>query len=145
MSDKFGIKNIEKFSRHCYYICLGIIFLIALFLIFIHYFHLDLLKIFPPCPFYETTHYYCFGCGGTRAVNAILHGHFIKSFLYHPFVIYATVVVCFFMISHTLSIITKNRVKAMIFNPGYFYFGAAMIIIQCIIKNIIILNNGSIY
>ena len=36
-----------------------------------------------PCLFHELTGFYCPGCGGTRAVLALLAGHPVLSFLYH--------------------------------------------------------------
>ena len=39
-----------------------------------------------PCLFHTVTGYYCPGCGGTRAVCALFQGHFLISFLEHPFV-----------------------------------------------------------
>jgi hypothetical protein len=30
---------------------------------------------YPRCPFYALTHHYCPGCGATRAVAELLHGH----------------------------------------------------------------------
>ena len=41
-----------------------------------------------PCLFHELTGFYCPGCGGTRAVLALLAGHPVLSFLYHPLVPY---------------------------------------------------------
>jgi hypothetical protein len=32
-------------------------------------------SFFPRCPFYALTHHYCPGCGATRAVAELLHGH----------------------------------------------------------------------
>jgi Protein of unknown function (DUF2752) len=32
--------------------------------------------IFPFCPFYKITGWYCPGCGGQRAFHALLHGYF---------------------------------------------------------------------
>ena len=32
-------------------------------------------SFYPRCPFYALTHYYCPGCGATRAVAELLHGH----------------------------------------------------------------------
>ena len=30
---------------------------------------------YPRCPFYALTHHYCPGCGATRAIAELLHGH----------------------------------------------------------------------
>lgn len=32
-------------------------------------------SVLPPCPFHALTHLYCPGCGTTRALHALLHGH----------------------------------------------------------------------
>ncbi|SFN27780.1 Protein of unknown function [Dokdonella immobilis] len=32
-------------------------------------------SILPPCPFHALTHLYCPGCGTTRALHALMHGH----------------------------------------------------------------------
>ncbi len=51
------------------------------------------LWIFPPdgCVLHNLTGYYCPGCGGTRAIHALLHGHIVRSFFYHPIVVYTAV------------------------------------------------------
>ena len=40
--------------------------------------------IFMPCLFHAMTGFYCPGCGGTRAVAALLRGDLVSSFCYHP-------------------------------------------------------------
>jgi len=32
-------------------------------------------SFYPRCPFYALTHHYCPGCGATRAIAELLHGH----------------------------------------------------------------------
>lgn len=46
-----------------------------------------------PCLFRLLTGFYCLGCGGTRAARALLHGHFLLSAMYHPFVPYLAMAV----------------------------------------------------
>lgn len=46
-----------------------------------------------PCLFHFITGLYCPGCGGTRAIRALFHGEILKSFCYHPFVLYAVIAV----------------------------------------------------
>lgn len=39
---------------------------------------------FPPCPFRFLTGFTCPGCGTTRALHQILHGHFLSAFMLNP-------------------------------------------------------------
>lgn len=41
-----------------------------------------------PCLFRFFTGLYCPGCGGTRAVKALLSGQILRSLYFHPFVLY---------------------------------------------------------
>jgi hypothetical protein len=94
------------------------------------------------CVLYETTGYYCPGCGGTRAVDALLRGHWWKSLFFHPVVVYTTVILIVYSISHTLNIITREKVPALMFKPGYFYVMIGIILLQWIIKNAILFFLG---
>lgn len=62
----------------------------------------------PRCEFNLLTGLYCPGCGGTRAVIAFLSGHFLKSFLYHPFVPYCITLYIVFMVRGTLTTLIKK-------------------------------------
>ena len=50
-----------------------------------------LAAMMPPCLMRTVLGLYCPGCGGTRAVILLLEGHPIRSFFYHPVVLYAAV------------------------------------------------------
>ena len=103
-----------------------------------------LLEIFPglysilvwPCPILSFTGLYCPGCGGSSAITALFHGHVLESLYYHPFVLYGLVFYGFFMTSHTLSILTKGRVKGLRYRGWYAAVGVVLVIGNCIIKNI---------
>lgn len=45
-----------------------------------------------PCLFHLFTGFYCPGCGGTRAILLLLKGDVAGSIKYHPFVLYAVLV-----------------------------------------------------
>lgn len=53
------------------------------------------------CVIYRLTGFTCPGCGGSRAVSALLHGRVLLSILYHPLVLYGVVLYGTFMLSHT--------------------------------------------
>lgn len=94
----------------------------------------------PKCAIHLKTGYYCPGCGGTRAVRFFLEGHWIQSFLYHPFVIYAFFVGGWFMVSQTIERITKGKVKiAMHFREIYLWIALALIAVNFLVKNLALL------
>lgn len=68
-----------------------------------------------PCLFHFFTGFYCPGCGGTRAVRLLLQGNLVKSFVYHPFVLYMAAAVfaecCFLGADGILAFKEKSRLK----------------------------------
>ena len=90
------------------------------------------------CAFLTLTHLYCPGCGGTRAVRALLSGHIIKSFIYHPFVPYCVIMWLVYEGSHLLEILHVPGVKGMKFREAYAYVGIGILLCNWIIKNIML-------
>ncbi len=45
----------------------------------------DRYAIYPVCPIYHYLHLQCPGCGTTRALAALLHGHIAEAFHLNPF------------------------------------------------------------
>lgn len=60
----------------------------------------------PKCLFHEATGLYCPGCGNTRALHALLHGHVLLSLRYNPLLIPAALTVLLLVIRPGL---TANR------------------------------------
>ena len=44
-------------------------------------------RFYPRCPVYENFHIYCPGCGGTRAVSALLHGRLAEALQFNPLIV----------------------------------------------------------
>lgn len=87
------------------------------------------------CRIHKTTGLYCPGCGGTRALDALFHGHIIQSFMYHPGVLYTVLICGWFMLSWYIQKLSKDRWKiGMQFRTIYVYIGLAIVMIQWIIK-----------
>lgn len=87
------------------------------------------------CPVYTRTGYYCLGCGGTRALTALLHGQVWKSFLYHPAVCLGTIYFVCFMGSRMLKKATKGRFPAARFRRVYLYGFIVLVILNVLVKN----------
>lgn len=91
-----------------------------------------------PCVFQMITGFYCPGCGGTRAVKFFLSGHILKSFIYHPLIPYLGIGGGIFMISQTITRVTRGKIKGMKFQNWYVYVMGIIILVQVLIKNILL-------
>ena len=95
-----------------------------------------------PCLFREMTGLYCPGCGGTRAVKALLRGDIVTSFLYHPLVLYCVLVAAVFGLSYTIYWKTKNPKFRLYLENGYVYAGLAVLAVNFIVKNYYLIVKG---
>jgi hypothetical protein len=98
--------------------------------------HLPILSAAAPCLFHTATGYYCPGCGGTRAVYALLDGHPLRSFRYHPVVMYVVLSGGYFMLSQTIERLSRHRLAvAMHFRAVYLWIVLVLIVLNMILKN----------
>jgi len=56
---------------------------------------------FPLCPFRLITGYTCPGCGGTRALHQLLHGHLEAAFMLNPLFVIGLPFLAFALLRHT--------------------------------------------
>lgn len=102
--------------------------------------HLSLAIPSPGCLFRRITHLYCPGCGGTRAVLALLRGHPLQSLYYHPIVVYTAVVYGIYMLTNTLERISKGKWKIGIHYHNWFAWVALAIVLgNCLIRNLLLI------
>lgn len=95
-----------------------------------------------PCLFQDLTGLYCPGCGGTRAVKALLKGDLLLSVLYHPIVIYLIFVAVLFAISYLIYRKTKNPKFRLYFDNKYAYIGIGIIVVNFVVKNYLLVCEG---
>lgn len=97
----------------------------------------------PPCLFRSLTGLYCPGCGGTRAICFLLQGRLIKSLLYHPLVPYTAVLGGWYLISHTVELVSKGKYPVgMRYRDVYLYGALGLVLINWTVKNLFILLCG---
>ena len=125
----------ERTEWVCYRILTSLYMLVALVIVYVRYFHIELYSA-SECYMYRMTGYYCPGCGGTRACIAFLHGHFLRSLLYHPVVPYTAVVYLIFMVSHSIELLSKgNFAIGLRYRDNYIKFAGIIILVQWILRN----------
>lgn len=129
----------DKVESDLYKIGLGFGVAGFLALLFLWITGIDLTKIGSPCIFNRITGFYCPGCGGTRAVMALIHGKFLTSFFYHPLVVYLAGIYVVFMTSNTIQLLSHHRLKiGMKYHDIYVYLMVVVIIVNWVVQNMII-------
>lgn len=94
------------------------------------------------CPFWRLTGLYCPGCGGTRALRALIKGQIVQSIRIHPLVPYLAGFLVVFTGSHTLKHISGGRVRGVHYRSCYLCIGAVILVINCIVKNYELITKG---
>ncbi|MBR4820254.1 DUF2752 domain-containing protein [bacterium] len=76
---------------------LAVLVVLAL-IIFFSFFDPTTFPFFPRCFFYALTGFECPGCGTSRALHSLAHGHLIEAFSYNPILFLAipTVIILIF-------------------------------------------------
>jgi hypothetical protein len=68
-------------------------------------------SFYPRCPFYALTHHYCPGCGTTRAIAALLHGHVAAALHFNAVVTLLLPVLLVYFARMYWTAVKKNRVE----------------------------------
>lgn len=116
----------------------GLCLLLAapLILLAYRYLRVRLPFLMMPCLLRTFTGYYCPGCGGTRAMHALLHLQLWRSFCYHPLVPYGAAVYLWFMISHTIEKLSRHRLRVgMKWNPMWLWTALIILVINVLVKD----------
>lgn len=95
-----------------------------------------------PCLFQLITGLYCPGCGGTRAVRALLAGNPGLSFQYHPLVLYAAVVITAEFLSFAISKAVKNPRWYLGHETLFIYIAAIIVVVNWVFKNVMLVFCG---
>ena len=91
-----------------------------------------------PCPFYSLTGLYCPGCGGQRAVRALLDGEILRSLYYHPLVLCVALYGAVFLGTQTLNRLTRGKLSALSVRPRHLYILLGILVLQWIVKNVLL-------
>lgn len=89
------------------------------------------------CWFYSRWHVYCPGCGGTRAVIALLRGELLKSLYYHPAVPFAAISVFLYLLSQTIWRLRGGQGWTLHYTNRWFRCLLAIILLNCVLRNLL--------
>lgn len=126
-------KNLETELFH-----IGLIFLVLGSCIGALY-YLVLRDMLPqmPCLFDRLLGIYCPGCGGTRALKALLHGRLLQSLWYHPLIPYTAAVAGGFMVTQGLDRLGLTDQKGWKYHSWYLYGALILVVGNFLVKNVL--------
>ena len=101
--------------------------------------------LFHDCTFKNMLHLYCPGCGGTRAVDALLHLRILSSLFYHPLVIYVVICCCFFYIKIGIQLKKQNGDAEIFINTAYIWGALILVLTFFVVRNLLLVYAGIDY
>lgn len=90
-----------------------------------------------PCIMSTVIGLYCPGCGGTRALDALVHGRILLAVWYHPLIPYAAVIMGGFMLTQGLHRLGLKRIRGWRFHNWYLYGAIVIVAVNFLIKNLL--------
>ena len=91
--------------------------------------------IFPPCIFRQLTGLQCPGCGSTRALHQLLHGHFAAAFTLNPLFVIATPLLLYVLLKYTTLSFRGITPKPNALPARYIYLIFVVIVSFWILRN----------
>lgn len=81
-------------------------------------------------------HFYCAGCGATRATHALLHGEILTAFRYNP--VYTVLTPLFAYLWLALGLRTFNVKRMNLPIPGFRWFAVllALLVVYSLLRNL---------
>jgi hypothetical protein len=96
-----------------------------------------------PCLLHTLTGYYCPGCGGTRAVQYLLAGKWLKSLYYYPLVVCT---VCWYLGFWTTYTVERHKKITLRYGihakEQWLWVALVLVAANCVVKNLILFLTG---
>jgi hypothetical protein len=90
---------------------------------------------FPPCLFRALTGLTCPGCGSTRAMHQIVHGHFAAAFMLNPLFLLAIPFLLYALIRYSVSVMRGEIPRGNRLPASYIYALFAIVVSFWIFRN----------
>jgi Protein of unknown function (DUF2752) len=94
---------------------------------YVYWFEPGKTGIFPVCPFRALTGFNCPGCGTTRALHQLLHGHVVAAIELNPLTILLLPVLVYALVSFTKSAIIGRPMPDISIQPRYVWLSLIVV------------------
>lgn len=94
------------------------------------------------CWVWEHWRIYCPGCGGTRAVLALAHGHVLRALYYHAPAVVTAILAAVYLVSQTVWRLRDRQGWVLHYDSRWPGMLAALFLGNCVLRNILWLGFG---
>lgn len=103
---------------------------------------LQQLNILPsfPCGLRQLFGVYCPGCGGTRALFALFHGHFLRSLVCNPAIILGGLLILYYEAGVILTLVKKNGKRYFYYKKWPLYLYLTVVMLFAVIRDILLVK-----
>ncbi len=103
--------------------------------VFLFFFEPGRWGFYPVCPFRALTGFTCPGCGGTRALNHLVHGELSLAFQLNPLLIASLPLLLFALLRHTSIVLREQPVRGNTLHPRYIWALFGVILFFWVFRN----------
>ena len=95
-------------------------------------------SVYLQCTFHSLTGYNCPGCGGTRAMHALLHGHVARALWFNPYVVFIAPALSIWLAYACVGVIRnrKSQNHSTRIAPFYIWSLAILLVLFWVIRNV---------
>lgn len=101
--------------------------------------------LFPPCSLKNFFHLYCPGCGGTRALEHLLHLRLVQSLLCNPLVLFMAVCLIYYWFKTLIELIRQHGDAFFSIHLGFLWAFLIILVGFFLIRNFLLLKFGIDY
>ncbi len=129
-----------KLSRKEQWVTFSVINAVLLISLLLFPIYLHFAPVLPlnKCGLLEVFHLYCPACGGTRALNALLHFDIINSIIYNPMVIISFVMLILYEIG-MIKYLIKGIERELLIKPWHVYVILGIWVAYSILRNVLLI------
>jgi hypothetical protein len=93
-------------------------------------------NLYPSCPFYALTGFYCPGCGTLRGLHQLLHGHLAAAFGLNPLMVLTLPLMIYIFISYALVGIRGRGLPGLFLSPSLIWAIFWILMSYWVLRNI---------
>ena len=139
------MKEKKLMEGQVFYILATIVLIMGIvFAIICDFFHLEF-PVSAPCVLNNQFHLYCPGCGGTRAMFALMRFDILDSIRSNPIFLYLVLLFFYYYIGTTLAVWKHGR--KIYFHPGMWMIWAGVVLLcyTLLVRNVLAVQFGIDY